>query len=115
MKICHRKNRKTKHIIELHTEREIIGHRHWIDWYWCKCVWHNQTERFRHSRKADALQAMAHPDEWCSKCSLFCTHIAEPDRTPSNTAGTPPARPPAHTRSVEPANISQGAAHTSTA
>ena len=68
MKIRQSKNRKTKHIIELHTERQGISHANWINWYWCKCVWHNRAERFRHSRKSDAIQAMAHPGEWCPEC-----------------------------------------------
>lgn len=68
MKIHQTKNRKTKHVIELYKEHETMGRANWIDWYWCKCIWHDQIERFRHSRKSDALQAMAHPDEWCPEC-----------------------------------------------
>lgn len=70
MKICQRKNRKTKHIVELHRERRDLGAWVWIDWYWCRCAWHDVEQSPKHSCRTDVLRSMAHPDEWCAECKV---------------------------------------------
>ena len=68
MRIYQRKNRKTKGIIELHHERDLLQDvALWMDWYWCECE--HGGKSWKASRKSNAIHDMAHPDEWCKRCA----------------------------------------------
>lgn len=61
-----RKNRKTRGIITLYHDRDLLEWALWMDWYWAGCV--HGRKSWTTSKKTNAVRDMANPDEWCAQC-----------------------------------------------